>query len=41
MKNDDSESIGHAVFMCTMCKKIYKNPGMCNHCDAVLKPKGG
>ena len=29
------------VFACSICKKVYKKPGMCNECEVVLKPKGG
>ena len=29
------------VFECTVCKKVYKKPGICNTCDEILKAKGG
>jgi recombinational DNA repair protein RecR len=29
------------VFECSVCKKIYKKPGICDICNVVLKPKGG
>ncbi len=41
MPKHSDESSENVVFMCTMCKKIYKDAGMCKHCDVVLKPKGG
>ncbi len=29
------------IFECAVCKKVYKQPGMCAECQLVLKPKGG
>lgn len=29
------------LFECSVCKKVYKKPGMCQQCDIVLKLKGG
>jgi len=29
------------LFECAICKKIYKEPGMCQQCDLLLKIKGG
>jgi hypothetical protein len=28
------------VFECAVCKKIYKDPGMCEACNVILKPRG-
>ncbi|MBI2084839.1 MAG: hypothetical protein HYT70_04505 [Candidatus Aenigmarchaeota archaeon] len=44
-KNDDENDLVGAytqlVFECTVCKKLYKKPGVCNQCDVILKAKGG
>lgn len=29
------------VFECQICRRIYKDPGMCSQCNVLLKPKGG
>ena len=29
------------LFECTVCKRAYKKPGICDQCDVVLKLKGG
>jgi hypothetical protein len=44
MPEDEEELVGkytQLIFECTICKKVYKKPGMCSTCDAILKPKGG
>ena len=28
------------VYECAVCERTYSNPGMCQVCKAVLKPKG-
>jgi hypothetical protein len=28
------------VFECAVCEKVYDNPGMCQACKVMLKPRG-
>jgi len=33
--------IAELVYACSVCKKVYKKPGMCVTCNVLLKSKGG
>ena len=43
-QEDEEDLVGkytQLIFECTVCKKVYKKPGMCKTCDEMLKPRGG
>lgn len=37
----DQDEAKKAIYACLACKSIFKEPGMCPDCNAVLKKRAG
>ena len=38
-QEQNAEEAAKLVYACAICKNIFKEPGYCSNCDAVLKSK--
>jgi len=39
MENEEEKI--KSIYACVLCKKIFKGPGMCPGCNAILRKQAG
>ena len=38
-RRQEEEMVTKLIFECSICRRVFKDPGVCNKCDVVLKAK--